>query len=842
MQRRNEVIIDPNALFTSSGPWESLTIGVLVSLLAFGPAAFGAVEAWSELVVVILASALAILVALRAVFDRGFRPARTWLYVPLALFIGFITWQLLPLPAGLAALLSPSTAATKAEMLGETTGALGATTLSLYPLATAEHLRLVFVGTAVFVAVATMIRGTSQIKLLLIAIFAIGCAEALLAIAQIATATGSFYWQIPSGRNLLTSGTFVNYSHFAQFMNLSLGAGMALLLIQFREHGRHEASGATWRYSVTDLGWEKYGWLFCGMVLCAIAVLASMSRNGAMSMLVAAAVVGAALYRRGSVNWKGWLLGAIPLAVLTLLLVFGFDTVYARLSTLHESKAFEGRWEMTAATLRAWSYYPVWGTGLGTHEYVFPMFDRSVTPVVAAHADNDYAQLLEETGVVGAVLVALFLFGIAQLIVLLVRRRGSSSSVAAFGLSFGLIAVAIHSASDFGQRVPANLCLTATVCGLLVVLSLQEKRGRRRTSARARPLAAGVERGVAIAGLAGVVGLSTWALYQAYWAYLGEQWWSAALEMESRIQQSPEKATDQDFADLIVAAAGAFEAQPKNVNYGYWLSAYRWESLSRAADPQTGEATLHADVLPFVARIVDDLAAVRQICPTYGPPYALEGQIRLFVLNDERGAKLIRTGVRLAGFDPPTCLVAGELAARDGNTEEANRLLTRAVELQPGYFGEVVGIYLHELKRPDLARALAGENYERLKILAEASAELPKLAQFSQEVGAAAIASLRRQASSPSAMPNELVMLAQIEKQQRHLDAAIDLYQRAVSLEYGQVDWRLELARSLTDVEKFPEALREVEICLRLRPENPAAVELRAELTKKIENLEDRSK
>ena len=497
MPRREAVIIDPDALFTSSGRWESVTIGVLVALLAFGPAAFGAVEGWSELVVVILAASLSLLVAVRAVVDREFTLPRTWLYVPLLLFIALVAFQLVPLPSGLTALLSPGTVATKAEVLGETGGSLGATTLSFYPLATAEHLRLVLVGTAVFVAVATMIRGTNQIKLVLVAIFAIGCAEALLAVAQLATGTGDFYWQIPSGRRLITSGTFVNYSHFAQFMNLSLGAGIGLLLIQFREHGRHEGSSETWRYSVTHLGWEKYGWLFCGMVLCAIAVLASTSRNGAISMFVASVVTGLALYRRGTVTWTGWLLAAVPLSVLVLLFIFGFDAIYARLSTLHESDAYAGRWEMTAATLRAWSHYPLWGTGLGTHEYVFPMFDRSVTPRVAGHADNDYAQLLEETGIAGAALVAAFLVGISILVFKLVKRRGSSSSVAAFGLAFGLIAVAFHSASDFGQRVPANLCLTATTCGLLVVLTFQKRNRRapRGESAFGHPVARGVRAG-----------------------------------------------------------------------------------------------------------------------------------------------------------------------------------------------------------------------------------------------------------------------------------------------------------------------------------------------------------
>ena len=41
------------------------------------------------------------------------------------------------------------------------------------------------------------------------------------------------------------------------------------------------------------------------------------------------------------------------------------------------------------------------------------MFDTTAATAVAAHADNDYAQLLAEMGLTGAILVGLFLAGIS---------------------------------------------------------------------------------------------------------------------------------------------------------------------------------------------------------------------------------------------------------------------------------------------------------------------------------------------------------------------------------------------------------------------------------------------
>jgi tetratricopeptide (TPR) repeat protein len=612
-------------------------------------------------------------------------------------------------------------------------------------------------------------------------------------------------------------------------MNLSLGAGIALLLIQLNDHERRTPRSATWRDSLTRLNWENYGLLLAGIVLSALSVFTSMSRNGAISLVIAATVIGAALYFRGSLNWRGWLLGAVPLAVLAVLLVVGFDVVYDRLATLRDAHAYAGRWEMTAATLRAWSNYPLWGTGLGTHEFVFPMFDTAVTPMLAAHADNDYAQLLEEMGLAGAAIVAVFVIGIAMLAVRLALRGKTASSAAAYGIAFGLIAVANHSVSDFGQRVPANFSLSAVMCGLLVAIARVESRAaqtRRGEMPIDSPRARSLRFPAAAAALIGVAAIAGWTIRGAYTAFLGERWWSAALAVESRIQRAPDEATDDDYRDLLFAAGEAFKTDPSNVQYGYWLNSYRWESISRTIDPDTGEVVLHPDELPNVAQIANELAVVRRLCPTFGPPYALEGQLRLLVLGEEHGAELIRKGVRLARYDAPTCLAAGELAVREGRLDDAKPLLARAVALEPAYFREVADIYLLDARRPDLARELAGDNYRRLEELARACAAIPEYAGHAAELRDAATSSLRRRAAAPDATPPELVSLARIENAQGQRDSAIELYRRAVAQDYRQIGWRLELARLLAESNKIDEAIQEVQKCLRLRPRHTPAVQL----------------
>lgn len=830
-------ILDPDTLPVAGAKWDWVSIALLTALLVFMPASFGAVEAWSELIVIVLAAALSLCLVARLVFDREFALARTWLYVPLGAFVVLIALQAAPLPTHIVASLAPWNVATKAELLGDLSGAVDVSVLSFYPNATAEQLRLALVGVVVFVTVASVFRSVQLIKTILLIVFAIGCAEALLALAQIATRTGDIYWRIPTGHSLVTSGSFINYSNFSQFMNLSISAGIALVLIRMQEHRRENSASTSWTLNARA-HWDQHGWLFFGIILSAVAVFASLSKNGAISLVVAAAVLAVALSWRGNFSGRGWTLAVLPFGVLAVLLVFGFDFIYGRFATLHQADIYEYRWEMTAATLRAWQHAPIWGTGLGTHEVVFPMFDTSVTPVVAADADNDYAQLLEETGIVGAAFLGAFMLGVVALIVKVARRGHTDVAPAVYGIAFGLVAVTIHSATDFGQRLPANFCLLATLTGLVVAMGRLEKRHEdlQNDAPRVRPaIPIWIRRAIAAVMFVGVAALWFVTIRGAYATYIGERWYTAALGIEPRLTATNATPSDDDYVDLIAAATAASQSQPNNISYAYWLNYYRWASLSSLVDPTSGELVLRSDSIPTVRRIADELAAARRSCPTFGPAYALEGQLRLFVLNDKAGADLIRKGLQLAPNDPPTCLVAGELAARDGKFSDAIPLLMRAIKLHPDYFGEVARFCLNELKRPDIARTLAGDDYGRLSELARMLPAEGDDAKYAKEFQAQAEEVLRRRVSANEATASQIAALAAIEQSRNQWEAAIQLYNRALVQDYPQVDWRLNLARALAANGKPEDALHEVRICLRLRPRHPEATKLLEELTDQIE-------
>jgi O-antigen ligase len=828
--------------------WDLAVEGLLAALLVFMPFAFGAVDAWSELITIALAAVLSLTVALRAAIDRTYRLPWTWAYVPLVAFVLLVVLQMTPLSRGLIGVLSPATIATHDEFLGapSDSGTASSAEISLYPLATAHGLRLVLVGVAVFFAVVSTYRTIPQIYRLLVIVFAIGCVEALVALLQVVTWADHIYWIVDIGRigQTHTAGSFINYSNYSQFMNLSMGAGLGLLLIRLSEDRRLSRFGGARAFGGVQI--TDHGTILGGLILCGLAVLASMSRNGAISMILAGIVVGSGLFARGTLSRRGWVLAVLPMGALFILLMFGFDDVYERLATLEENKYFDDRWELTLGVLRAWLDFPIFGAGLGTHEYVFPMYETASLAAVAEHADNDYAQLLEETGALGAACVVAFLSIIGVKLIKLCRRGKSIPSSVAFGLVYGLVAVAIHSASDFGQHLPAVFSLSAIACGLAVALHQIEQTAAVAASPPAKAPAAKspaiaappnvMPRRIAAGVLAAGLALAwAWSLSGAYASQVGEQWWWAANQIDEAIQKDPAEATDGDYSDLLAAAQMALDTVPENVRYGYWLNFYRWQSMARRVDPATGQVLLSTQSLPFVARLADELAAVRAVCPTYGPPYGLEGQLRLNVLKQDAGAELIRHGARLSPYDPPTCLIAGELAAREGRKEEAKTLLRRTVEMAPGFFHEVAVLAFNELDDPEFARDLAGDNYgwlEQLAVIAEASAQHAALAP---DLHAASEAALRRRAKTSDVTPYELALLASIDAGRGDHDRAINNYKRALNLEYSQVDWRVALARVLIAVGDDVQAMKEVRIVLRLQPNHAAARALAEELTLRVD-------
>ena len=575
---------------------------------------------------------------------------------------------------------------------------------------------------------------------------------------------------------------------------------------------------------------SKQLWLLLAiMSLGTATIFISLTRGGMLSMLIAITITALLLAWRRSLSGRGWVIVLMVFVAFAIVLYISFDAVYDRLASLRDfPEAQGGRLQIVSDILIAFRKFPILGTGFGTHLVVYPMFDRSTIVPLAAYAENEYAQVLEETGLLG--LVSLIIFGI-----IIWSNYGRSTRIteqpiysAAYGLGFGILAILIHSLSDFGQHLPANAILTAIFCALLLGLAQQCR--EQRTVDRGRKINFCLPSSVICLLTVGVCGICVWAFIGANRARIAEEYWKKARVVAQNLREKNWQGTEQEYVKLIANASMASKYQPDNIEYRHGLNVYRWQSVSRTIDPGATNITVSDNLTLSVRDIVNGFNEARTICPTYGPAYSMVGWIEKFILGDNSGAERIRKGFRLAPCNPRICFLAGYVDVLEGRYEDSIEKLNRAVQLDGGLFSTVLSIYIDYLSQPQLAISIAGEDIGRLQHVANLFDDMEYI-DIAELARGKIQDLLESRCSQPGAPAWLFISLANIYRKGQQNDAAIECYRRALALDYNQVGWRLELAGLLMETGKIPEAMREAKICMQLRPESKAAERLVADLS-----------
>ena len=246
------------------------------------------------------------------------------------------------------------------------------------------------------------------------------------------------------------------------------------------------------------------------------------------------------------------------------------------------------------------------------------------------------------------------------------------------------------------------------------------------------------------------------------------------------------------------------------------------------------------ETIQWTRQIVADLKQACLLCPTFGPSYSVLGELQLRVLGDPTGAGHIRTGYRLAPCDVTACLAAASLDIEEGLIQQAAAKLFRAVELDADRFDEAVKMCLNGLNDPNLALDLAGDGVYRVWRLSRVANLLADWDPNDASVYHKALTQVRTELESLSRQPGVtsgvLASLAGICTQDNEVDQAIDYYRKALALDYGQINWRYQLARLLAGQNQTTEAIHEARICLRLDKTFAAAQRLIEELAVKVAN------
>ena len=423
--------------------------------------------------------ALAVGIALAWTARQCLRAHGQWIHsageLVLVAAILLVLLQLLPLPPNVHAWLSPHTS----EVLPlwssapDTLGASGAWPfLTLTPAATRAGLTLLIAYSLLFLVTLQRIRDPGDAQRLLRWVALSAVAMAAFGLVQYLTSNGKFFWfyEHPfSDTHGRVKGSFTNRNHFAHF--LALGVGPMIWWLQNALHGvrgrtpwgSHPASGA----------WELALWAKClALGLLVFAALMSLSRGGVVALSVAATVCVTILYRSSLLSRKILLsLAGIALLVAAFLAAHGYSLVAHRIDRLITADmdildSSRSRRDIWLAALSGIADFPIFGSGIGSHAEVYPMYFQGPRGKEYTHAENGYLQLGLEAGGAG-LLLALAAIGLCGYwcITGLRRTRSGRITAAVAALAASLLASIAHSAVDFVWYVPGCAALVALLAG-----------------------------------------------------------------------------------------------------------------------------------------------------------------------------------------------------------------------------------------------------------------------------------------------------------------------------------------------------------------------------------------
>jgi O-antigen ligase len=358
-------------------------------------------------------------------------------------FLILVAVQLLPLPEGLRRLIQPGFA----EVMHS-----GWAPLSLAPWSTIQVAVSAVVLAGIALTSARMAATRSGLPLLL-GFMAVTCG--LLAVLGLAGEAGApekvLMFRANTGGGDVY-GPYVNSNHFAAGIELSLPAALVLLAAAVRNLPNPGSSRQ--RAAVTALGAAVV------VVVALAAVMRSGSRGGVL-FLVAALVVTAGWWLR-PMRARRWPWAAAIAALLLVVLTLAWSRLPELRDGFAELLVLEGvegntRWDLWIGTVASFMRSPMIGSGLGSYRHVIGLDKPATGTSILEQAHNDWLEWASTAGVVGIVVLTLFLVGLwFALQPRRVRRLRFDLRYPLAGAAVALTATALHEMVGFGLQTPIH--------------------------------------------------------------------------------------------------------------------------------------------------------------------------------------------------------------------------------------------------------------------------------------------------------------------------------------------------------------------------------------------------
>jgi O-antigen ligase/tetratricopeptide (TPR) repeat protein len=843
-----------SALETAPRRWLARVVDAgLVGIPVLAPWFMGGRHPLGELVVVLLS----VVVALAWLGRRALDPRdATWTRSPaewvLLGGIVLVVAQIIPWPQPVLDCLSPHTRDLLPLWRGDASvpGTLGTwSQVSMTPEWTRAGLTLLLSYAMLFVVAVQRLKTVDDIGWLLRWIGGAVALQAAFGIVQYLTSNGKYVWiyQHPYRSSLgVVTGAYINKNHFAHLMALGLGPLICVVAASLKRNQAEDRSAAFSSRDSSAGQFKSLAWML-GLGIVLLAGLMTLSRGGALAIVLALLVVVGALFRARLLSWRLVLAGGGVVALIGVsLLIHGYTEVTERLDdytagSIQELDKDGGRRAIWDADFRGLGDFGWFGSGVGSHREIYPMYLTDSWEVEFTHAENGYLQVALETGMPGLMLL---LAGIGLCASWCYRNLSNSADrriyLCAVAVAAGLAASVAHSLVDFVWYIPSLMAITTLLAACAYRLALLSRGGASFSGARVAWPTWQWRLAPLVVAL-----LGSWMVYDRFCAAMAEPHWDYFLNYALKASEGSEKRSTDPT--VVTALEDVLYWTPDNAKAHVRLASLllgRFEEVQQAAANsmplnQISEAamasrdrfTSPAELNQWLDRAIGEnrrllTAALWHLdrgisqCALLGEGYVHLADL-CFLKGQGQAERLayLDQALKVRPYDGIVLLAAGSAAALRGDVEamigywrpvlrcrQQERIaMVNLLTAMPIPIDEVLTAFQPDLRSVRLM-------FGRYSQMFPPEQMQPIYASYSRLLNAA-IQDVDEEHAAP--LWYEMYLIYQHAGQKQ---AGVECLQRAAAARPTDFDTRFALGTRLNDLGRFGEARPHLEWCVQRRP------------------------
>ncbi len=426
-----------------------------VFIIIFTPLAYGTVHPWSIATLKSLILILALITSYKFLSGNFKLPGQRIFLNLMLLFAVFILIQLIPIPSFILKTLSSN----RWDMLFKDFSSLSLGnpplfhSISMVPHVTWALLSLILFYIAFYIIILSLLENRKTVKMLAGTLMFSGFAISFIALAQKFSFAQAIYW-IGLKRQMFY-GTFVNANHCALYLSAT---GIFTFAHFLKENNKAFK---------TAMGFS--------FALISFTVFYSFSRSAILSFVIPLALMIYLFFSEPAVKQKKIKEYYVPFiflffAIFSLFIWWGSSRILTEIGSMElASSSTDFRFKLWIDSIKAFLHFPLFGSGLGTYEYVIPQFLSFTRNVQIEFAENDYFQLLTETGILGFAIISFFLYFLTGKITYILYKKFQETPRTQLGASFALLSIALNSMMSFNIYIPGIMIMSLVLLAFITV-------------------------------------------------------------------------------------------------------------------------------------------------------------------------------------------------------------------------------------------------------------------------------------------------------------------------------------------------------------------------------------